>query len=69
MDDIAMERVYRSMLLIREFENRLLELFSEGKLSGTTHTCVGQEAIAVSVIEYLQEDDVVFRTIVAMATT
>ena len=60
MDDIAMERVYRSMLLIREFENRLLELFSEGKLSGTTHTCVGQEAIAVSVIEYLQEDDVVF---------
>ena len=29
MNDIAMERVYRSMLLIREFENRLLELFSE----------------------------------------
>ena len=55
-----MERVYRSMLLIRQFENRLLELFSEGKLSGANHTSVGQEAIAVSVIEYLQEDDVVF---------
>jgi len=60
MDEIARERVYRSMLLIRRFENRLLELFSEGKLSGTTHTYVGQEAIAVSVMEHLQEGDVVF---------
>lgn len=60
MDEIARERVYRSMLLIRRFENRLLELFSEGKLSGTTHTYAGQEAIAVSVVEHLQEGDVVF---------
>lgn len=60
MDEIAIERLYRSMLLIRLFETRLLELFSEGKLSGTTHTCVGQEAIAVSVMEHLREGDVVF---------
>lgn len=60
MDKIARERVYRNMLLIRRFENRLLELFSEGRLSGTTHTYVGQEAIAVSVMEHLQEGDVVF---------
>ncbi len=60
MDEIARGRVYRSMLLIRRFENRLLELFSEGKLSGTTHTYVGQEAIAVSVMEHLQAGDVVF---------
>jgi len=48
------------MYLIRKFENRLLELFSEGKLFGTTHTYVGQEAIAVSVIFNLESSDIVF---------
>jgi TPP-dependent pyruvate/acetoin dehydrogenase alpha subunit len=38
----------------------LLELFSEGKLSGTTHTYVGQEAVAVSVIHHLRDYDIVF---------
>jgi TPP-dependent pyruvate/acetoin dehydrogenase alpha subunit len=39
---------YRQMLTIRTVEERLLELFSEGKLSGTVHTCIGQEARARS---------------------
>jgi TPP-dependent pyruvate/acetoin dehydrogenase alpha subunit len=42
------------------FETRLLELFSEGKIFGTTHTYVGQEAIAVSVISNLTDSDIVF---------
>jgi TPP-dependent pyruvate/acetoin dehydrogenase alpha subunit len=41
---------YRQMLTIRTVEERLLELFSEGKLSGTVHTCIGQEACAVGVV-------------------
>ena len=48
------------MYLIRMFETRLLELFSEGKIFGTTHTYVGQEAIAVSVISNLTDSDIVF---------
>jgi TPP-dependent pyruvate/acetoin dehydrogenase alpha subunit len=48
------------MYLIRKFEMRLLELFTEGKLFGTTHTYVGQEAVAVSVISNLKDTDVVF---------
>jgi TPP-dependent pyruvate/acetoin dehydrogenase alpha subunit len=52
--------LYEKIILIRKFENRLLELFSEGKLFGTTHTYVGQEAIAVSVIDNLHKDDIVF---------
>lgn len=48
------------MLLIREFEKALLELFSQGLLSGTTHTCLGQEYIPVALRTLLGDDDFVF---------
>ncbi len=48
------------MLLIRKFEEMLLELFSKGELFGTTHTYVGQEAIAVSLVENIKPDDIIF---------
>lgn len=38
---------------IRRFEETLLEMFSQGLLVGTTHTCIGQEADAVGVIDHL----------------
>ncbi len=49
MADLA--RLYERMYLIRRFEESLLELFSLGKLAGTTHTYIGQEANAVGVID------------------
>ena len=52
--------LYKKAILIRCFEDRLLELFSEGKLFGTTHTYVGQEAAAISSISHLNKDDIVF---------
>jgi acetoin:2,6-dichlorophenolindophenol oxidoreductase subunit alpha len=45
---------------IRFFEERLLGLFSEGRLNGTTHTCLGQEATAVGVISCLEKRDLIF---------
>lgn len=47
------ERFYQQMVLIRLLEERLLELFSQGLLTGTTHTSIGQEANAVGVINSL----------------
>lgn len=38
----------KKMAFIRAFENKLLALFAEGKLHGTTHTCIGQEACAAA---------------------
>lgn len=35
------------MLEIRRFEDRTKELFGEGLIHGTTHTCQGQEAVSV----------------------
>ena len=42
---------------IRMVENKLLKLFSEGLLSGTVHTCVGQELVGVFISKYLQDQD------------
>ena len=52
--------LFKKMLLIRRFEERVLELFSEGVLSGTTHTCIGQEAISVVIAEHLQPKDIIW---------
>lgn len=44
------------LIFIRRFEETLLQLFSEGKLSGTTHTCIGQEYIPVALAPLTQGD-------------
>lgn len=52
---------YSRMYLIRTVESSLLELFDRGELTGTVHTCIGQEACAVGVVGALDvERDLVF---------
>ena len=50
---------YEQMLLIRTFEESLTELFQKGLLHGTTHCCIGQEAVAVGVLKAITPDDIV----------
>jgi TPP-dependent pyruvate/acetoin dehydrogenase alpha subunit len=40
---------YRLAAGIRGFEQLLLEQFAQGRIAGTTHTCIGQEIAAVAV--------------------
>ncbi len=40
-------------MLVRAVEQRLLELFAQGKLFGTVHTCIGQEWSGVAVAHAL----------------
>ncbi len=47
------------MYLIRRFETTVLENFSKGVFSGTTHTYLGQEANAVGILSHLQPGDIV----------
>jgi TPP-dependent pyruvate/acetoin dehydrogenase alpha subunit len=54
--------MYRRMLEIREFEERIRFLFLEGKMPGTVHQYIGQEACAVGVCSALQEGDVIAST-------
>ena len=55
-----MERLYSQAILIRAVEERLLDLFAQGKLFGTVHTCIGQEWSGMAVAEFLREGDLIF---------
>ena len=56
-----MEREDYSMVIkIRTFEELILDLFSQNKLSGTTHTYIGEEATAAAVMKYVTDKDKVF---------
>jgi TPP-dependent pyruvate/acetoin dehydrogenase alpha subunit len=52
-------RLYQQMQIIRSFESLLLEKFSTGVFSGTTHTSLGQEANAAGILLHLHPHDVV----------
>lgn len=54
--------MYKKMLEIRYFEERVIRLFAEGQLPGFIHTYVGQEAVAVGVCAALREDDYITST-------
>jgi TPP-dependent pyruvate/acetoin dehydrogenase alpha subunit len=54
--------LYRKMVLIREFEDRVKILFLEGSMPGTIHQYQGEEACAVGVCAALGPDDVITST-------
>jgi TPP-dependent pyruvate/acetoin dehydrogenase alpha subunit len=51
------QELYRRMLLIRGFEDRVQSLFLRGEVYGTTHLYSGQEAVAVGFASVLREGD------------
>jgi 2-oxoisovalerate dehydrogenase E1 component len=51
---------YKQALLIRRTEDTFLELFSQGKMNGTVHTCNGQEFSAIAFSKSLQENDFIY---------
>jgi len=54
------ESMYRKMVLIRKFEEKLVELAQEeGRLVGMQILANGQEAVAVGVVEALRPEDVI----------
>jgi pyruvate dehydrogenase E1 component alpha subunit len=54
--------IYRKMVLIRKFEERVRDLFAAGKIPGFVHLYMGEEAIAVGVAAALRKDDYVTST-------
>jgi pyruvate dehydrogenase E1 component alpha subunit len=60
MAEISKEKVlwmYERMRLIRTFEDRVADLFTQGKLPGFVHLYAGEEAIAVGVMAHLKDHD------------
>ncbi|TGP18248.1 ABC transporter substrate-binding protein, partial [Mesorhizobium sp. M1D.F.Ca.ET.184.01.1.1] len=55
-------KVYRTMRMIRRFEERVMEEMGTGDIPGNTHLYAGQEASAVGVCLQLQEGDYISST-------
>jgi pyruvate dehydrogenase E1 component alpha subunit len=52
----------RTMLLIRRFEERCIELYSAARIRGFMHVYIGEEAVAAGVFPALGADDAVVST-------
>ena len=53
----TLETLYQTMVRIRRFDERTVELFNAGHVKGTAHSYVGQEAVATGACAHLTKDD------------
>nr|MBI2904803.1 thiamine pyrophosphate-dependent dehydrogenase E1 component subunit alpha [Chloroflexota bacterium] len=53
---------YEQMTKIREFEEKVNELYTTAQMPGLAHLYIGQEAVAVGVCEALRRDDYITST-------
>ncbi len=54
------KQMLRAMLLIRKFEQKVLDLRSKEEIVGSIHAYIGEEATAVGVSQNLNKDDYIF---------
>ena len=59
---LARLRMYRRMLAIRLFEERVNDLYTRALMPGLAHLYIGEEAVAVGVCEALHRDDYITST-------
>jgi pyruvate dehydrogenase E1 component alpha subunit len=62
LSDERLRELFREMLLIRRFEEKVEERFRAGELAGFLHVAIGQEAVASGVMAALEPDDVIAST-------
>jgi TPP-dependent pyruvate/acetoin dehydrogenase alpha subunit len=62
LDPDRTRELYRVMLRIRLFEERVRELYAAGRIPGFVHLSVGQEAVAAGVCAALRHDDYLLST-------
>jgi len=57
-----LEGLFRKISLIRQFEEKVFELFGKNLIPGTLHLYTGQEAVAAGVCQALEPEDLVQST-------
>src|SRR5215468_4622691 len=55
-------RIYRRMLMIREFEEQVNELYTRALMPGLAHLYIGEEAVAAGICESLRQTDYITST-------
>jgi acetoin:2,6-dichlorophenolindophenol oxidoreductase subunit alpha len=56
-DPSRLPDAYRQMHIIRKFEEAIRDLYQQGRIRGSFHPCVGQEAVSVGACWALSQDD------------
>ena len=62
LDKEKYAELYNKMLRIRRFEEKAIDVFSEGKIPGFIHSYIGEEAIAAGVCGALEATDYITGT-------
>ena len=58
----SIERMYRSLRLIRRVEEEIARIYPSDKIKSPVHLSIGQEAVSVGVCDVLRPDDLVSPT-------
>jgi len=61
LNDVLL-RMYRQMVAIRLFEERVNDLYTRALMPGLAHLYIGEEAVAVGICEALRRDDYITST-------
>jgi TPP-dependent pyruvate/acetoin dehydrogenase alpha subunit len=61
-DPADLERIYRSLRLIRRVEEEIARIYPTDKIKSPVHLSIGQEAVSVGVCDVLRSDDAVSPT-------
>ena len=62
IEDSKLLRIYRTMLKIRMFEERVTREFRKGDMPGFVHTYIGAEAVSTGICTHLDDDDYISST-------
>jgi pyruvate dehydrogenase E1 component alpha subunit len=62
MNRDSLLKMYFLMVKIRRVEERILDIFAQGKIPGFIHVSIGQEAVPVGVCSALKEEDYISNT-------
>src|SRR5258708_7527287 len=62
VDLAGVERIYRSLRLIRRVEEEIARVYPTDRIKSPVHLSIGQEAVSVGVCDVLRPDDVVSPT-------
>ncbi len=62
IDSVQALAIFESMLLIRRFEETVIDLWATVETESHRHVYIGQEAVGATIMELLREDDLILTT-------
>lgn len=61
-DKLTAEQIYKTMVRIRRFEEKVVQLYADGEIPGFMHVYIGEEAVAAGVCAALEKNDFITST-------